>query len=105
MTSREDNSASFPFAHPQDESTNKEAVSSSTSTKSEEAKHLLSPDAEAAYLRVLKDELSNMPHDEKSALVHVQRVASNLVDDNHLLIFLRREDYDAHVSCLLTVAL
>ena len=104
MTYIENSCACFPFAHPQDERNKKMAVSPSSSTVSEEAQHLISPAVETASLRELKDELSNMPHDEKSALVHVQRVAPNLVDDDHLLVFLRGEDFDVNVSCLLMVA-
>jgi len=49
---------------------------------------------EAASVSVLKEKLADIPHDEKSALVHVQRVAPALVNDNHLLIFLRHKGFD-----------
>lgn len=55
---------------------------------------------EAASVSVLKEKLADIPHDEKSALVHVQRVAPALVNDNHLLIFLRHKGFDVDVSCL-----
>jgi hypothetical protein len=64
----------------------------------------ISPDIEAvnevASLRELKEKLSDLPDVEKSALVHVQRVAPALVDDEHLLIFLRVDGFDVAVSCL-----
>ena len=58
-------------------------------------------EAEAASIRALKEALSNLPHDKKSALVHVQRVAPALVDDAHFLIFLREVGFYVKVSRLL----
>ena len=49
-------------------------------------------------LNVVKEKLSNIPHDEKSALVHVQRIRPELVDDEHILQFLRVENFDVDVS-------
>ena len=49
-------------------------------------------------LRAMKVVLSNMPHEEKAALVHVQRVRPELVNDEHLSGFLHAEEYDASVS-------
>ena len=48
-------------------------------------------------LRALKDELSNIPHDEKSAFVHVQRVRPELVNDEHYMGFLTVEKFDIGV--------
>ena len=53
---------------------------------------------EAASLRALKKKLEGTSHDEKSALAYVQRVAPALVDDDHLLIFLRHRGFDVDVS-------
>jgi len=49
-------------------------------------------------LRKMNEEISNMPHDKKSALVHVQRINPVLVDDRRLLDFLETESFDAKVS-------
>ena len=49
-------------------------------------------------LNVVKEKLSNIPHDEKFALVHVQRIRPELVDDEHILQFLRVENFDVDVS-------
>lgn len=57
-----------------------------------------SPAAETALLRALKEALSKLPHGDKSELVHVQRVAPDLVGDDHLLIFLRGEEFDVEVN-------
>ena len=56
-------------------------------------------------LRALKDELSNIPHDEKSAFVHVQRVRPELVNDEHYIGFLTVEKFDIGVRtyCLLYI--
>lgn len=56
-----------------------------------------SPPADvAAALRALKAELYDMPHDQKSAFVNVQRKRPELVDDSHLM--LRVEDFNVSVS-------
>ena len=57
-----------------------------------------SPETEAAFLPVLKEALSDLPHDKKSELVHVQQVAPDLVNDDHLLIFLRWGDFNVEVN-------
>ena len=57
-----------------------------------------SPETEAAFLPVLKEALSNLPNDKNSELVHVQQVAPDLVDDDHLLIFLRWGDFNVEVN-------
>ena len=49
-------------------------------------------------LHAVKEKLSNIPHDEKSALVHVQRIHPELADDEHILQFLRVENFDVDVS-------
>lgn len=49
-------------------------------------------------LRKMREEISNMPHYRKSALVHVQRSNSALVNDRSLLDFLETESFDAKVS-------
>ena len=53
---------------------------------------------EVASLRVLKEKLSNLPNDKKSELVKVQQLAPTLVDNHHLLLFLRAERFDVNVS-------
>lgn len=67
-------------------------------TTDEVAAPLSLSEIETAALRALKEELSNIPHDEKSALVHVQRIQPDLVDDDHLVSFLRVEKFDVDVS-------
>ena len=54
----------------------------------------------AAALRALMAELYDMPHhDQKSAFVNVQRERPELVDDSHLMRFLRVEqDFNVSVS-------
>ena len=52
---------------------------------------------ETVSLRYLKEELSNVPHDKKSSLVHAQRT-TDLVNDDHLLRFLHVENFDVDVS-------
>ena len=87
-TDAEEDGACFPFARPQGDS-------------EEKAHHRpASPEAEITLLRALKEALSNLPHRKKSELVHVQRVAPGLVDDDHLLIFLRGEGFDVEVGCV-----
>ena len=54
---------------------------------------------EARALGALKEALATKPHEEKSLLVHVQRVRPELADDEHLLGFLRTEDYNVEVRC------
>lgn len=55
-------------------------------------------EVEAAALRALKEEVACIPHENKSALVHAQRMSPDLVDDDHLLSFLRFENLDVDVS-------
>ena len=101
-TSREEEGscASFPFAHPQKGGRKNAATDASEEGVAAGAarQHFASPEKEAASLRELKEQLSDVPHEEKSALVHVQRVAPELVDDDHVLCFLRGERFDVRVS-------
>ena len=53
---------------------------------------------ELSALNQLKHELSNAPHEEKSAFVHVQRLRPELVDDDEMLKFLEAEEFDVAVS-------
>ena len=68
----------------------------------EMAHHAISFDEKAtvsaASIRALKGKLARVPHDESSAIIHVQQSAPSLVDDDHLLIFLRAEGFDVDVS-------
>lgn len=57
----------------------------------------------ANALRALKQELSNLPHELKSELVHVQRVNSGLVNDSHLLGFLHAEEFRVDVSLSINI--
>ena len=52
-------------------------------------------------LHAVKEKLSNIPHEEKSALVHVQRIRPELVDDKHILQFLSVENFNVDVSKVL----
>lgn len=58
---------------------------------------------EADALRVLKEELSDVPHEDKASLAHAQRTQPDLVNDEHLLRFLEAENYDAGVSVVLNL--
>mmetsp|Transcript_559 Transcript_559/g.1161 ORF Transcript_559/g.1161 Transcript_559/m.1161 type:complete len:204 (-) Transcript_559:7-618(-) len=49
-------------------------------------------------LRLLKEELSNMPHEEVSQYVHVQRNHPELVSDDSLVNFLLAEDFDTKLT-------
>ena len=49
-------------------------------------------------IHAVKVHLSNIPHEEKSAIVHVQHVRPELVNDKHILQFLRVEKFDINVS-------
>ena len=49
-------------------------------------------------LHAVKEKLSIIPHEEKSALVHVQRIRPELVDDEHIMQFLRVENFNVDVS-------
>ncbi|KAL7483567.1 hypothetical protein ACHAW6_009200 [Cyclotella cf. meneghiniana] len=49
-------------------------------------------------LRKMREEISNMPHYKKSALVHVQRANSALANDRTLLDFLETERFDAKLA-------
>ena len=56
-------------------------------------------------LRALKDELSNIPHDEKSSFVHVQRVRPELLNDEHYIGFLTVEKFDIGVRAFVIYCL
>ena len=56
------------------------------------------PAAAIRLLPALKAALIDLPRDKKSELAHVQSVAPSLVNDEHLLLFLRGEDFDVEVS-------
>ena len=49
-------------------------------------------------LHAVKEKLSCIPHEEKSALVYVQRIRPELVNDEHILQFLSVENFDIDVS-------
>jgi hypothetical protein len=53
---------------------------------------------ETAALCQLKAELAIIPDHLKSELVHAQRVAPDLVDDEHLSKFLHAENFNCEVS-------
>lgn len=55
-------------------------------------------DTETAALCQLKAELAILPDHLKSELVHAQRVAPDLVDDEHLSKFLHAENFNCEVS-------
>ena len=86
-----DGCAEFPFARAKYNKRNNERI------------NVLPPPSatlsniETVSLRYLKEELSNVPHDKKSSLVHAQRT-TDLVNDDHLLRFLHVENFDVDVS-------
>ena len=84
----------FPFAHNAEAIKNNEnkKLSPTLSSQSESQSNTAT-----AALHSLKDKLSNVPHNEKSSLVYVQRV-TDLVNDEHLLRFLHVENFDVDVS-------
>ena len=92
----DDDGARFPFARPRGEGAGEEGGGH----RPAETHRPASPEAEVALLRALKEALSDLPHGEESALDRVRRVAPELVDDDHLLIFLRGEGFDVEVDCL-----
>lgn len=109
MINVKDTGTSFPFAQPQHQpdGDNSNFAHASPSPLSIASPPTAQPDhrppsaeTEAVALRELKRELANVSHDEKSSLVHAQRVAPELIDDRHLLRFVRAEDYDVNVRCL-----
>ncbi|KAL9178260.1 hypothetical protein ACHAXT_001804 [Thalassiosira profunda] len=57
-----------------------------------------SPAVEGDALRALKEALANVPHEEKASLVHAQRLAPGLVDDEHLRGFLWAENFDVDLA-------
>lgn len=63
-----------------------------------------SSDVQSSALREFKDRLCNVPHGKKSALVHVQRIRPDLVDNEHILRFLRVEDFNVGVSFVGNIA-
>ncbi len=72
--------------------------------------HLQSPDADekeltAVSLHLLKASLSSKPHEEKSVFAHVQRIRPDLVNDDHMLKFLRVDDFDVDVSLCCSVGM
>ena len=85
-----ESSVFFPFAPVQDENLN------------EITHQTISPEVKAAVaaasLRALKEKLACVPRDKHSSFVRVRQSAPALVDDDHLLIFLRAEGYDVDVS-------
>ena len=61
--------------------------------------------SETDVLRELRREISDMPHHKISALVHAQRIQPDLVTDEHMLGFLRVENFDVKVSTCLDLKL
>ena len=53
---------------------------------------------EQTALSKLKEKLANVPHDEKMSLVYAQQVDKSLVTDEHLLGFIRVENFNIDVS-------
>ncbi|KAL9178851.1 hypothetical protein ACHAXT_003982 [Thalassiosira profunda] len=82
--------SSFPFARPGEARAPPRAASSPPKKRFRAS----SAADEARALGALKEALATKPHEEKSWLVHVQRVRPELADDEHLLGFLRTEDYN-----------
>ena len=78
----------FPFAHDPAAINGNKKLSPTLSSQSNIA---------TVALHSLKDKLSNVPHNEKSSLVYVQRV-TDLVNDDHLLKFLHVDNFDVDVS-------
>lgn len=56
-------------------------------------------------LRELRERLCDIPHDEKSAFTYVERTQPHLVNDEHLLGFLRVEEFNIDVRFLYYPAL
>ena len=90
-----DGCSSFPFAQPNERAKDDTDAVGLTSLPTN-----TDTDTESKALHSLKLALSNIPHEEKSALVHAQRTESGLVNDDHLLSFLRVEDFDINVRDL-----
>lgn len=70
----------------------------SLSNKRKRSERNVNADNVSTAIHTVKIHLSNIPHDEKSAFVHVQRVCPELVNDKHILQFLRVENFDTNVS-------
>ena len=90
-----DGCAEFPFARAKYNKRSNERVDVLPTTPTLASATL--SNIETVSLRYLKEELSNVPHDKKSSLVHAQRT-TDLVNDDHLLRFLHVENFDVDVS-------
>lgn len=82
-------SASFIFRRPGTAGGNDDTTTSTTIRTVAE---------ERASLRALKEALADVPHEQASALFHVRRVAPELCDDEHMMKFLRLEDFDVPLA-------
>jgi len=91
---------SFPFAHLHDviNDNNYMSTASPSSANCLHSEEASLSEVETTALHALKEELSSIPHEEKSSLVHVQRVQPDLVDDNHMIRFLQAEDFDVKLA-------
>ena len=88
--------ASYPFLSKDGGHNNNNNISRSIDKSSSVHEHQL--DTETAALCQLKAELAIIPDHLKSELVHAQRVAPDLVDDEHLSKFLHAENFICEVS-------
>mmetsp|Transcript_26827 Transcript_26827/g.48399 ORF Transcript_26827/g.48399 Transcript_26827/m.48399 type:complete len:133 (+) Transcript_26827:146-544(+) len=97
---RDSCTASFPFAHLHDEINDNHygATASPSSANCLHSEGASLSEVETSALHALKEELSRIPHEEKSSLVHVQRVQPDLVDDDHMISFLHSEDFDVSLA-------
>jgi len=96
---RDHSHASFPFAQPNpDVPLSAGIVDGNHNGCAQNAP--LSEAQTAAALHSLKEELANLPHREKSPLVHAQQINPDLVDDEHLLSFLQAECFNVGVRSL-----
>ena len=71
---------------------------SSSKNKRKRSESTVSADNISTAIHTVKVELSNIPHEEKSAFVHVQRVRPELVNDDHIQQFLSVDKFDTKVS-------
>ena len=69
-----------------------------SSSKRKRSERTVNADNISTAIHTVKVHLSNIPHEEKSAFVHVQRVRPELVNDEHIQQFLRVENFDTKVS-------
>lgn len=90
----------YPFSKKKEEVNNKNVLFLQSHDDDESSslhRQQVSQDVETG-LRQLKAELASIPDDMKVSFVHAQRIAPDLVNDEHLSAFLYAEKFNTEVS-------